>query len=186
MCQPWRTDSCHAPPEQSRFTEAGKLAEESLVVALVYAHAAIYCQRSQQIRAGVWRAVLALFAGVDEPQNLDVIPERRHEAPSVTARRLLGRLNTLGGNGDAAISRFVDEARADPGVLRRLRTLLAEDRMSLDRASRSFLAFVGSALLSGAIVLRGAVGAVLVPLIAAPHARRGISSLCHRSSLGCR
>jgi predicted transcriptional regulator len=30
--------------------------------------------------------------------------------------------------GDAAVARFVDEARADPGVLRRLRTLLAEDR----------------------------------------------------------
>ena len=29
--------------------------------------------------------------------------------------------------GDAAVAYFVDEARADPGVLRRLRTLLAED-----------------------------------------------------------
>ncbi len=29
--------------------------------------------------------------------------------------------------GDAAVARFVDEARADPGVLRRLRALLAED-----------------------------------------------------------
>ena len=30
--------------------------------------------------------------------------------------------------GDAAVAHFVDEARADPGVLRRLRALLAEDR----------------------------------------------------------
>jgi predicted transcriptional regulator len=29
--------------------------------------------------------------------------------------------------GDAAVTHFVDEARADPGVLRRLRGLLAED-----------------------------------------------------------
>ncbi len=29
--------------------------------------------------------------------------------------------------GDAAVAHFVDEARADPGVLRRLRTLLTED-----------------------------------------------------------
>jgi predicted transcriptional regulator len=29
--------------------------------------------------------------------------------------------------GDAAVAHFVDEARADPGVLRRLRTLLPED-----------------------------------------------------------
>lgn len=29
--------------------------------------------------------------------------------------------------GDAAVAHFVDEARADPGVLRRLRGLLAED-----------------------------------------------------------
>lgn len=29
--------------------------------------------------------------------------------------------------GDAAVAHFVDEARADPGVLRRLRSLLAED-----------------------------------------------------------
>jgi Zn-dependent protease with chaperone function len=49
--------------------------------------------------------------------------------------------------------------------------------MSLDRANRSFLAFVGISLLSGAIVLCGAVGAVLVPLIVAPHAQRGVSSV---------
>jgi len=29
--------------------------------------------------------------------------------------------------GDAALAHFVDEARADPGVLRRLRGLLAQD-----------------------------------------------------------
>ncbi len=29
--------------------------------------------------------------------------------------------------GDAAVAHFVDQARADPGVLRRLRRLLAED-----------------------------------------------------------
>jgi predicted transcriptional regulator len=30
--------------------------------------------------------------------------------------------------GDAAVAHFLDEARADPGTLRRLRALLAEDR----------------------------------------------------------
>jgi predicted transcriptional regulator len=30
--------------------------------------------------------------------------------------------------GDAAVAHFVDEARADPGVLRRLRALLAEEQ----------------------------------------------------------
>lgn len=48
--------------------------------------------------------------------------------------------------------------------------------MSLDRANRSFLAFVGIALLSGAIVLCGAVGAVLLPLIFAPHSQWFVSS----------
>jgi beta-lactamase regulating signal transducer with metallopeptidase domain len=49
--------------------------------------------------------------------------------------------------------------------------------MKLDRANRSFLAFIGIALLSGAIVLCGAVGAVLLPLILAPHSRWGVSSV---------
>jgi hypothetical protein len=49
--------------------------------------------------------------------------------------------------------------------------------MRLDRANRSFLAFIGIALLSGAIVLCGAVGAVLLPLILAPHSRWGVSSV---------
>jgi Zn-dependent protease with chaperone function len=47
----------------------------------------------------------------------------------------------------------------------------------LDRANRSFLAFVGIALLSGAIVLCGAVGAVLLPLIFAPRSRWAVSSV---------
>ncbi len=49
--------------------------------------------------------------------------------------------------------------------------------MRLDGANRSFLAFIGIALLSGAIVLCGAVGAVLLPLILAPHSRWGVSSV---------
>lgn len=36
--------------------------------------------------------------------------------------------DVLRSHGDAAVARFVEEARADPGVLRRLRALLAEDR----------------------------------------------------------
>jgi Zn-dependent protease with chaperone function len=47
----------------------------------------------------------------------------------------------------------------------------------LDRANRSFLAFVGIALLSCAIVLCGAVGAVLLPLIFAPRSRWTVSSV---------
>ena len=34
----------------------------------------------------------------------------------------------LRAHGDAAVARFAEEARADPTVLRRLRTLLAEER----------------------------------------------------------
>lgn len=49
--------------------------------------------------------------------------------------------------------------------------------MSLDRANRSFLAFIGIALLSGAMVLCGAVGAVLLPLILAPHSQWRFSSV---------
>jgi Zn-dependent protease with chaperone function len=49
--------------------------------------------------------------------------------------------------------------------------------MRLDRANRSFLAFIGIALLSGAIVLCGAVGAVLLPLIFAPRSRWAVSSM---------
>jgi beta-lactamase regulating signal transducer with metallopeptidase domain len=48
--------------------------------------------------------------------------------------------------------------------------------VSLDRANRSFLAFVGIALLAGAIVFCGAVGAVLLPLIFAPRSQWFVSS----------
>ncbi len=49
--------------------------------------------------------------------------------------------------------------------------------MRLDRANRSFVVFIGIALMAGAIVLCGAVGAVLVPLTLAPHRQWGASSV---------
>jgi predicted transcriptional regulator len=56
--------------------------------------------------------------------------ERRrylYEATAADAAGLAVR-DVLRAHGDAAVAHFVDEARADPTVLRRLRTLLAEDR----------------------------------------------------------
>jgi Zn-dependent protease with chaperone function len=47
--------------------------------------------------------------------------------------------------------------------------------MRLDSANRSFLAFMGLALLSGAYVLCGAVGGVLVPLLRTRAAQGGLS-----------
>jgi Zn-dependent protease with chaperone function len=49
--------------------------------------------------------------------------------------------------------------------------------MRLDRANRSFLAFMGLALLLGAYVLCGAVGGVLVPLLLARVSHDGLAGL---------
>jgi predicted transcriptional regulator len=56
--------------------------------------------------------------------------ERRsyvYEATAPDAAGIAVR-DVIRAHGDAAVAHFVDEARADPCVLRRLRTLLAEDR----------------------------------------------------------
>jgi predicted transcriptional regulator len=56
--------------------------------------------------------------------------ERRsyvYEATASDAAGLAVR-DVLRTHGDAAVAHFVDEARADPAVLRRLRALLARDR----------------------------------------------------------
>jgi predicted transcriptional regulator len=56
--------------------------------------------------------------------------ERRrylYEATAADAAGLAVR-DVLRAHGDAAVAHFIDEARADPTVLRRLRALLAEDR----------------------------------------------------------
>lgn len=56
--------------------------------------------------------------------------ERRsyvYEATASDAAGLAVR-DVLRTHGDAAVAHFVDEARADPTVLRRLRALLAQDR----------------------------------------------------------
>lgn len=55
--------------------------------------------------------------------------ERRsyvYEATAPDAAGIAVR-DVIRAHGDAALAHFVDEARADPGVLRRLRGLLAED-----------------------------------------------------------
>lgn len=55
--------------------------------------------------------------------------ERRryvYEATSTDTAGLAVR-DVLRTHGDAAVAHFLDEARADPAVLRRLRALLAED-----------------------------------------------------------
>lgn len=55
--------------------------------------------------------------------------ERRSYVYEATATDAAGIAvqNLIRTYGDAAVAHFVDEARADPGVLRRLRCLLAED-----------------------------------------------------------
>lgn len=55
--------------------------------------------------------------------------ERRRYVYEATASDPAGLAvaDVLRTHGDAAVARFVDEARADPGVLGRLRALLAED-----------------------------------------------------------
>ncbi len=55
--------------------------------------------------------------------------ERRSFVYEATAADAAGIAvqNVIRTYGDAAVSHFVDEARADPDVLRRLRSLLAED-----------------------------------------------------------
>jgi hypothetical protein len=55
--------------------------------------------------------------------------ERRSYVYEATAADAAGIAvqNVLRTYGDAAVTHFVDEARADPGVLCRLRSLLAED-----------------------------------------------------------
>ena len=55
--------------------------------------------------------------------------ERRsyvYEATATDAAGIAVR-NVIRTHGDAAVAHFVDEARADPAVLRRLRALLVED-----------------------------------------------------------
>lgn len=56
--------------------------------------------------------------------------ERRRYVYEATAADAAGLAvaDVIRAHGDAAVARFVDEARADPAVLRRLRALLAEDR----------------------------------------------------------
>jgi predicted transcriptional regulator len=56
--------------------------------------------------------------------------ERRRYVYAATAADAAGLAvrDVLRAHGDAAVAHFVDEARADPAVLRRLRALLAEDR----------------------------------------------------------
>jgi predicted transcriptional regulator len=56
--------------------------------------------------------------------------ERRRYAYEATATDEAGLAvrDVLRAHGDAAVAHFVDEARTDPAVLRRLRALLAEDR----------------------------------------------------------
>ena len=49
--------------------------------------------------------------------------------------------------------------------------------MRLDSANRSFLAFMGVALLLGAYVLCGAMGGVLVPLLLARVSHDGLAGL---------
>lgn len=56
--------------------------------------------------------------------------ERRryvYEATATDAAGLAVR-DVLRAHGDAAVAHFVDEARTDPAVLRRLRAILAQDR----------------------------------------------------------
>jgi predicted transcriptional regulator len=56
--------------------------------------------------------------------------ERRRYVYEATAADMAGLAvrDVIRTHGDAAVAYFLDEARADPAVLRRLRALLAEDK----------------------------------------------------------
>lgn len=56
--------------------------------------------------------------------------ERRRYLYQATANDAAGLAvrDVLRAHGDAAVAHFLDEARTDPAVLRRLRAILAEDR----------------------------------------------------------
>jgi BlaI family transcriptional regulator, penicillinase repressor len=56
--------------------------------------------------------------------------ERRSYAYEATASDAAGLAvrDVIRTHGDAAVAHFMDEARADPAVLRRLRALLAQDK----------------------------------------------------------
>ncbi len=68
--------------------------------------------------------------------------ERRGYVYEATAADVAGIAvrDVLRAHGDAAVARFVDEARADPGVLRRLRALLAQDEPAEGGIARDGLA----------------------------------------------
>jgi predicted transcriptional regulator len=76
-----------------------------------------------------YTTVMTVMNRLDAKSALARHGERRsyvYEATAPDAAGIAVR-DVIRTHGDAALAHFVDEARADPGVLRRLRGLLAED-----------------------------------------------------------
>jgi predicted transcriptional regulator len=76
-----------------------------------------------------YTTVMTVMNRLDAKGALARHGERRSYVYEATAPDVAGIAvrDVIRTHGDAALAHFVDEARADPGVLRRLRGLLAED-----------------------------------------------------------
>jgi predicted transcriptional regulator len=76
-----------------------------------------------------YTTVMTVMNRLDAKEALARHGERRSYVYEATAPDVAGIAvrNVIRTHGDAALAHFVDEARADPGVLDRLRGLLAED-----------------------------------------------------------
>jgi predicted transcriptional regulator len=122
--RPRKTDSGLAPLESEVMSVIWQ-ADSSISVRLVLD--TLNSQRDSQL---AYTTVMTVMNRLVTKNVLVRHGERRryvYEATATDAAGLAVR-DVLRAHGDAADARFVDEARTDPAVLRRLRAILAEDR----------------------------------------------------------
>jgi predicted transcriptional regulator len=121
--RPKKTSSGLAPLE-SEVMDAVWQADSPISVRLVLD--ALNSQRDSPL---AYTTVMTVMNRLVAKSVLTRHGERRrydYEATATDAAGLAVR-DVLRAHGDAAVAHFVDEARTDPAVLRRLRALLAED-----------------------------------------------------------
>lgn len=122
--RPRKTDSRLAPLESEVMSVIWR-ADSPVSVRLVLD--ALNTQRNPPL---AYTTVMTVMNRLVTKNVLARSGERRrylYEATAADAAGLAVR-DVLRAHGDAAVAHFVDEARSDPTVLRRLRALLAEDR----------------------------------------------------------
>jgi predicted transcriptional regulator len=87
---------------------------------------ALNARRSEPL---AYTTVMTVMNRLVAKNILDRTGERRRYVYEATAQDMAGIAvrDVIRMHGDAAVAHLVDEARADPGVLDRLRALLAED-----------------------------------------------------------